>query len=139
MVSGIRGLGATAGTAAPTARKAAGGARFALPEETAASGPGTVLAAAPLSGLEAMLALQEAEASGARDREARHHGQELLRELARLQRALLAGGTDDALLGRLASLAETAPEAADPALRAMVAAVVLRAKVELARQGRGAR
>jgi len=86
-----------------------------------------------------MLALQEAEAGGARDREARRHGQELLRELARLQRALLAGGTDDALLSRLASLAETAPEAADPALRAMVAAVVLRAKVELARQGRGAR
>jgi hypothetical protein len=84
--------------------------------------------------LPGMLMLQEVEAPDQRDRAARRRGQELLAELAALQRALLAAGGDvPAALHRLAGLARAVPPAADPALRQAVAAIVLRSRVELAR------
>ena len=70
----------------------------------------------------------------ARDRRARRHGRALLEGLGELQRALLGDGEDSAALDRLAALVEHCPEAADPALRATLAAVALRARVELARR-----
>lgn len=132
---GIRGLGGADGGIPSAPRKAPAGASFAVPEEARTAGPGVALASNAIKALDAMLALQEGEAPAAQDREARRHGQELLRELARLQRAMLGGGADAAMLGRLASLAEAMPKASDPELGTMIAAVVLRAKVELARQG----
>ncbi len=80
-----------------------------------------------------MLALQEVESEPVRDREARRRGQQMLDELLRLQRALLAGPPDPDALYRLAELATDIPDAADPALRRVVAEVTLRARVELAR------
>jgi hypothetical protein len=68
------------------------------------------------------------------DREARRHGHDLLDALAALQRAVLTGGDDAAALERLAGLAATVPHAADARLAAMVSAIVVRAKVELARR-----
>ncbi|CAH2599713.1 conserved protein of unknown function [Rhodovastum atsumiense] len=88
--------------------------------------------------LETMLALQEAEGAASRDRQARRHAQDILAELAALQRGLLGagqgGGPDPGALRRLAALAGQVPLAADPALRDIVAAVTLRARVELARR-----
>jgi len=82
-----------------------------------------------------MLALQEAGAEPARDRAARRHGQAMLQLLAALQRAMLQGeGGDEAELARLASLSAEVPVASDPALRQVVAAIALRASVELARR-----
>jgi hypothetical protein len=82
-----------------------------------------------------MLALQEMGAGSVRDREARRRGQGLLAALAALQRGLLAGGDDPAALQRLADLAEAAPDTEDPRLGAVLSAIVLRARVELARRG----
>ena len=54
--------------------------------------------------------------------------------LAPLQADLLAGRLDPSRLGAIAALAE-GETAADPALAAVLAAVALRARVELARHG----
>ena len=107
--------------------RAAGG--FALPPDEA---PAARLAAAEeVAGLSALIGLQ-AETEPVADREARRHGQELLTHLAALHRALLeaGGGGLDALRGLVAA----APAAAqDPRLADAVAAIRLRAMVELAR------
>jgi hypothetical protein len=90
--------------------------------------------AEPLA-LGSMLALQEMGAGSVRDREARRRGQGLLAALAALQRGLLDGDDDLAALQRLADLAEAAPDAEDKRLGAVLSAIVLRARVELARRG----
>lgn len=94
--------------------------------------PAAPAAEVALSGI---LTLQEVDAPEQRDRDARRRGQDLLAELAALQRALLsaAGTAPAAALQRLATLAQAVPPAADPALRQAVAAIVLRCRVELAR------
>ena len=120
-------------------RAARGGGRFSVaegPTDGAAAGEAESVAEASLAGL---LALQE-EADGSADRAlrdgaARRRGRDLLGELAALQRDLLAGGPDPDRLARLATLAESVPDAADPRLRDAVAAIVLRARVEAARHG----
>jgi hypothetical protein len=115
------------------ARTPQGAGGFSLPAGEP-SGTGAAAAAVPAS-LGAMLALQEAGAEPARDRAARRHGQAMLKLLAALQRAMLQGGAEDeAELGRLAALSAEIPTASDPALRQAVAAIALRASVELARR-----
>ena len=81
-----------------------------------------------------MLALQEVGGETVEDREARRHGHDMLAALAELQRALLGGGDDGVALQRLADLAASVPHATDPRLAAMVSAIVLRVRVELARR-----
>lgn len=82
-----------------------------------------------------MLGLQEQEDGAARDRGARRHGQALLRELAALQRSLLAGPGDPEALQRLTALGRATPEFSDPGLSSVVKAIALRAAIELARRG----
>lgn len=119
-----------AGRIAPArVRAATGGFRTAEPVAPAATE--AVSAPHELSGL---LAMQEAEADWVRDRPARRHAQSMLDELAALQRRLLAGDAEPGTLRRLASLARTCPEAANPHLSGVLRAVALRAAVELARQ-----
>lgn len=88
-----------------------------------------------VTGLDGMLALQEAGAEAVRDRQARRHGQALLGTLARLQHDLLQEGGDDSALHQVAALLEAMPPAANPALASALAGVALRARVELARRG----
>lgn len=87
-----------------------------------------------LAMLDGVLALQEAEADAARDRRARRQGSALLDALAEVQLALLHGVSDRESLAGLQAVAEHVPDAADPRLRAIVAAILLRARVELARR-----
>ncbi len=115
-----------------------GAAGFALPETPAvAPEAGSVSAAAPSALIGAMLALQEAEPNSSRNRAARRHGETMLGELRALQVGLLGGAAEAGTLRRLARLAEALPEAADPKLAALVRAVALRARVELARSEAG--
>jgi hypothetical protein len=83
-----------------------------------------------------MLSLQEAGGETVEDREARRHGNDMLAALAELQRALLGGRGDGVALQRLADLAASVRHATDPRLAAMVSAIVLRVRVELARRQR---
>jgi Class II flagellar assembly regulator len=79
------------------------------------------------------LALQEFGGEAPQDRAARRRGYDLLAGLRALHRALLADRADPGPLADLARLAAEVPEAADPRLREVVAELVLRARVELAR------
>jgi hypothetical protein len=106
---------------------------FAVPAERA---PASAATSAPAVVLGGLLALQEAEAEPPRDRAARRRGRDLLAALATLQRALLDAGPTPEVLERLAALVDHVPEAGDPALRQSVAAVVLRARVEIERYRR---
>ena len=100
----------------------------------APSGAGATSATIPVA-LGSMLALQEAGAEPVRDRAARRHGHAMLKLLAALQRAMLGGeGGNEDELGRLAALATEIPAASDPGLRQVVAAIALRASIELARR-----
>ncbi len=111
------------------ARQARGPSGFRLPAtRTAATGPA---AAAEEVGLAGMLALQELPDRDVADREARQRGKELLAALAEIQRAMLGREGGDA--ARLEQLAASVPTAADPGLRAVVAAIALHARVEAAR------
>ncbi len=128
---GVRGVsgGMAAGKGRP-ARGSAGG--FSLgttssPGAAATQGAGPAQAAG-------LLALQEYAPVAERDARAHKRGAALLRSLSDLQLGLLGGGVD---LARLRALAALVPgdEASDPALAAAIAAIRLRARVELARHG----
>ena len=62
----------------------------------------------------------------------------MLTELASLQRTLLGGGDPATVLGRLDDLLGTAPASGSPVLLAVLRAVRMRARVELARRSWGA-
>lgn len=81
-----------------------------------------------------LLALQEGAPVAERDARARRRGEAMLKSLADLQLGLLGGGVDAARLRALAALMP-GEEAADPALAEAIAAIRLRARVELARRG----
>jgi len=127
MVDAIKGYGIGA---RGSARAARGSRSFRLPEAPAAaeaqamalSGPGAPLLPLPLTPEE-------------RDAAAARRGQALLAEITALQSALLAGRVPESSLRRLGALAE-GEAGADPALRAILEGISLRARVELARLGR---
>ncbi len=88
---------------------------------------------ASLVSLSGMLAMQEAEADAAGDREARRQGEEMLHELAGLQHALLGNGVTASALRSLADLAVRTRPAADKGLRGVLDAIGLRVHIELSR------
>jgi len=97
------------------------------------AGAGTVLGTDPVP-CGVVLGLQEGGGDGARDGAARARVRAMMTELAMLQRDLLRGeGVSRENLGRLERLGEAVPDAADPVLRALLSAIVLRARVESAR------
>jgi hypothetical protein len=126
------------GTAGPGRASGRGRPGFALtpPGSEAAAETGATGTAAPV-GL-GLLALQGAGQEGgdraARDQAAWRRAESILQELQVLQRGLLHDAPDMNCLERLAAF-ETGEAGADPFLRDAVAAVVLRARVELARRG----
>ncbi|MCU0987385.1 MAG: hypothetical protein MUC89_21005 [Acetobacteraceae bacterium] len=121
----------------PRAGKASGTqGRFRLPSESttgAASETREAAGAEAVTIAASLIALQETIAAGERDREAKGRADAMLDELAALQRAMLGGGISPARLAALAALADQPGLAADQRLAEVVAAVSLRAKVELAR------
>jgi hypothetical protein len=129
-IEGVGRLGVSRLGARGTVRTSAG---FAVPGDLAVASHAAG-EAAPTAALGSMLTLQELGGEAAEDREARRHGQDLLAALAGLQRALLTSGDDTAALQRLAELAAVVPRAADRRLAAMVSAIIVRVRVELARR-----
>jgi hypothetical protein len=132
-MAAIEGIGQP-GAARFGARRApavAGG--FAVPAEAAVSSHATTEATAPMA-IASMLTLQELGGETAEDRDARRHGQDMLAVLAALQLALLTGGDEGAVLRQLAELAAAVPRASDRRLAAMISAIIVRVRVELARR-----
>ena len=126
----VRGAGTAASSGTPSA---AGGFRVA-----AEAGGGTAESAVPVGdampvSLGVMLAAEALDRDVGHDRAARRHGLVVLAGLTALQRALLEGGDPAASLDRLGALLDDMPRAVDPRLAALLDAVVLRVRVELAR------
>ncbi|WP_375459164.1 flagellar assembly protein FliX [uncultured Enterovirga sp.] len=93
-------------------------------------------AAAPLATLDAILMLQGGDDSRERRRRSARRGQDLLAGLDGLKAALLSGTVPIAALRTLSSrVAAAAADSGDPGLDEVVAAIELRAKVELAKLG----
>ena len=115
----------------PAARD--GAPAFMAAETEAAPGSARSASVAPAT-LGSMLTLQELGGETGEDRQARRHGHLLLSALAELQRELLGGLGDVSSLERLATLLAAVPRATDRRLGAMVSAIVVRARVELARR-----
>lgn len=127
-VSGVSG-----GTATGKGRRLrGGGGGFSLggASTTATAAAQGAAPAAPVG----LLALQEAGPVAERDARARKRGEAMLQSLSALQLGLLGGRLDPARLRALAALVP-GEEAADPALAAVISAIRLRARVELARHG----
>jgi hypothetical protein len=127
---GIGGPGRVGANRRVAARTGAGGFSIASsePEEQRVTG-----AAIPALTLEGVLALQGGLPEDERDREASRRGQALLTALSTLQRSLLAGRDASGLRARLETLAGDMPAAGDPRLAAILGAIRLRTRVELAR------
>ncbi len=129
-IEGISGPSAPRRATRPRPPPAGG---FAVPGSAAAATTGAAPATGPAA-LSSMLTLQELGSEAVADREARRHGQDLLMALAELQRSLLTATDDTIALQHLARLSGTVPLAADRRLAAMLSAIVVRARVELARR-----
>jgi len=113
--------------------QATSGAAFAVAAESDAA-PAVVSALNGPAALAGLLALQEAEATPVRDRAARRRGRDILGALTGLQRALLGDEDSAAATGRLSALLAHVPLAEDPQLNGILAAIRLRARIELARR-----
>ncbi len=131
----MRGAGRIGGGAAITGRaqgRAGPGGFSVTVGEGAATRAAT--AAAPVVPLGfGLLALQGGGEEQDRDEQATRRAESLLEEIAGLQRELLGATPDPARLARLAAL-QQGEAGADPRLREVVAAISLRAQVELARR-----
>ena len=132
-MASVGGVGRAAAARSGGARPAASAGGFFV---AAGAGPGAAAAPAPAApvSVDALLVLQEMGGENVRDRGARRHGEAMLRLLAALQRARLGGGGELATaVAELGGLIRGCPDAADPALRQLVSAIALRARIELAR------
>ena len=131
-MAGIEGVG----SARPAAGRVAGGIRgrsgFAVPDSE--SRVGWIAAPSSLGGL---LGLQETGDDRDGDGPARQQADTLLTELAALQRTLLGGGDPTAVLVRLDGMLGAMPLGGSPLLMAVLGAVRMRARVELARRAWG--
>jgi hypothetical protein len=105
---------------------------FHLPND-APEAPTTAATTCAALSLQALLSLQDVQPQAERDRRARRQGEGLLSALTRLQRALLGENGAAQELTELCTLSAQSEVADDPALRDIVAAIRLRAAVELAR------
>jgi hypothetical protein len=132
----IDGNGRIAGpqTKASSTSPADRAARFSLEMGEAGSEAGATRATAPVSGLDAMLALQSVEDPTVRRRKLVRRGRSLLDALDSLKIGLLDGSVsvdDIALLSRL--VREGRDRTDDPRLDSLLAEIDLRAAVELAK------
>jgi hypothetical protein len=125
-VTGLRGSGPVGDSGGRAGPAAAAGSSFTIKTQIQQ-------AAAPVTPVDmtGLLSLQDEGGSVRRDRAAHRAGEQTLGSLAALQAALLGGARPD--LEALRQIIEGMPRPADPALQAVIGAIRLRARVELAR------
>jgi hypothetical protein len=134
-MTGIDGIGRAGPTRSSARTKRAQTGAFAVPTESSATGHAEAATETEEIALTSMLSLQEFGGDAAADREASRRGEDMLSALAELQRALLGGVDTVETMRRLAELAAAVPRAANPQLAALVSAISIRVRVELARRG----
>ena len=134
-MTGIDGIGRATSTRSPARTRRAQTDGFAVPAESSATSHAEAATQTEEVALTSMLSLQEFGGDAAADREASRRGDDMLSALAELQRALLGGVDTVETMQRLTELAAAVPRAADPQLAALVSAINIRVRVELARRG----
>jgi hypothetical protein len=136
MVQGVRasGIGGPSRLARDDAK--AGDTSFSMDEAAAAPSQNARLSTIGSIGLESMLALQTVDEADERNRAARKRGNALIGALTKLQRAMLGAEDPSLALRALNVLASDGPEADDPQLGAILRAIVVRSRVEVARRAR---
>lgn len=107
---------------------------FALSADRTAGAAATASGPTEPTCLGAVLTLQEMGDQAIEDRRARKHGQDMLDLLAALQRSMLNGDDAVAALQQLADLSNSVPRTTDRRLAAMMSAIQVRVRVELARR-----
>jgi hypothetical protein len=101
--------------------------------------PAAASGAAPMSGIDGLLALQEVDDEGRQRRQARDHGEAILDRLDDIRHALLTGTLNPESLERLLKQVRSKRgNFTDPRLREVLDEIELRAAVELAKMGRAA-
>lgn len=114
-----------------------GQARFEVASGKPGSRAAPVRSSAPLAALDAILALQQEDDPSERRRRSARRGREILDGLDGLKAVLLTGRVPATELGRVVrGLTDRREPSGDPELDAIVDAIELRARVELAKLGR---
>ncbi len=125
---------AAAGTIRP---ESSGQHRFEVASGKSGTRAASVRSAAPLATLDAILALQQEDHPSERRRRSARRGREILDGLDGLKAVLLTGRVPATELGRVVrGLTDRRESSGDPELDAIVDAIELRARVELAKLGR---
>src|SRR5580704_9544387 len=134
MVEGVRasGLGAAVPFSRDGTKTVAG--HFTVDDGATPLNQPARLASVAGIGLESMLALQAVDEAAERDRAAHKRGTAMVAALSRLQRSMLAEEDPASALHALHELADDGQLANDPELGAILRAVLLRSRVELARR-----
>jgi hypothetical protein len=123
--------------ASATPRRGVAGKEFSL-DEAGTTRRGGAAASAPLSTLDALLAVQGEGDPKERRRRSLKRGHDLLASLDRLKAAILAGRISSGQLQQLAAqVAARDGSSGDPGLDEVLAHIELRAKVEMAKLARG--
>ncbi|HET9148500.1 MAG TPA: flagellar assembly protein FliX [Acetobacteraceae bacterium] len=130
MMTSIRTVGGVGGGMSLQSRRIAPAGGFTVAEVPVSAEP-VMISPVVLAGL---LSVQDDAAPAQRDRAAKRGADAVLKELSRLQAALLGGQSLSP--GALNEALERLPEAASPQLQGILAAIRLRAGIELARRGR---
>jgi len=136
MVEGVRRIGVTGAVplSRDSTRTIAG--RFSVEDGTASLNQNARLSSTTSIGLDSMLALQAVDEALERDRAARKRGTALIAALTILQRTILAQGDPSSALNALNELTTGSFQVEDPGLGAILRAVVLRSRIEIARRER---
>jgi hypothetical protein len=136
MVEGVT-AGGGIGRSAPPGRDATAtaGAPFTVNDGAAPVAQNARASSATGIGLETMLALQAVDEAEERNRAAHRRGTAMLTALTGLQRTMLLAEDPSMALRALNDLTSDGPLADDPGLGAILRAVTLRCRIELARRG----
>jgi hypothetical protein len=127
--------GTSAATAAPIARRPAGGT-FSLSDSEPTQAQNPTVTLRTLGGIDALIALQGIEEPAERRRRAVKHGRRALDALDELKIGLLSGTLDQGTLLRLKSVAADLGDCSgDDKLDSVLAEIELRVAVELAKAG----
>jgi hypothetical protein len=113
-----------------------GAGRFSVADPAVPLNANARLSSVSTIGVASMLALQAVDEAVERDRPARKRATAIIAVLTRLQRSILAEDDPSSVLDALNELTADSPTAADPGLGAIVRAVILRSRIEVARRER---
>lgn len=109
---------------------------FAVDHGVASADARPVAGVASMVGIDALLALQAIEDPLAKRRKLVRRGTQLIDTLEQMKTDLLTGRISESSLNQLMALVQQAREKSDPELDALVDEIELRARVELAKNGR---